>query len=104
VDLYPTLADLAGLKPPGPLDGRSLVPVLDEPARTVRESAFTQAWDGYSVRTDRWRYVEWDEGRKGRQLYDMANDPHEMRDLASEPQHSEMVADLSARLRTYRGK
>jgi hypothetical protein len=34
----------------------------------------------------------------------MANDPHEMRDLASEPQHSEMVADLSARLRTYRGK
>lgn len=104
LDLYPTLAELAGLTPPGTLDGRSLVPVLDDPARTVRDAAFTQAWDGYSVRTDRWRYVEWDGGRKGRQLFDLANDPGETRNLAADERHASFVAELSARLAAYRGQ
>jgi arylsulfatase A-like enzyme len=62
VDLYPTLTQLAGLTPPAYLDGVSLVPVLADPSARVRDGAFTQVRNGYSVRTDRWRYIEWAEG------------------------------------------
>jgi iduronate 2-sulfatase len=104
LDLYPTLTDLAGLTPSQPLDGLSLVPVLDSPGRAVRDAAFTQAFDGYSVRTDRWRYVEWSEGREGRQLFDLSGDPQETRNLAEAAEHASVVTDLSARLAAYRNR
>ena len=67
IDLYPTLCDLAGLPRPGQLDGRSLVPLLQDPGASVSEAAFSQferrhegrRLMGYSMRTDRFRYVEW---------------------------------------------
>jgi iduronate 2-sulfatase len=102
VDLYPTLADLAGVKAPGPLDGVSLAPVLDDPAATVKDAAFTQARNGYAVRTDRWRYIEWAAGDEGAQLYDMERDPAETTNLARDPTHAAAVADLRARLAAYR--
>jgi arylsulfatase A-like enzyme len=102
VDLYPTLAGLAGLKAPGPLDGASLVPVLEDPAATVKDAAFTQVRNGYAVRTERWRYVEWEAGEQGAQLYDMDHDPDETVNLAQDPRHAAMVADLRARLAAYR--
>jgi arylsulfatase A-like enzyme len=102
VDLYPTLAALAGLTPPDYLDGVSLVPVLADPAAQVRDAAFTQIRNGYAVRTDRWRYVEWAEGAEGAQLYDMEQDPGETRNLAEDPAHARTVAELKTRLRTYR--
>ncbi|HEY3161803.1 MAG TPA: sulfatase/phosphatase domain-containing protein, partial [Vicinamibacterales bacterium] len=102
VDLYPTLADLAGLKPNGPLDGVSLAPMLKDPAATVKDAAFTQVRNGYSIRTDRWRYVEWAGGEQGAQLYDMDSDPAETTNLAKEAQHAATVNDLRARLAAYR--
>jgi choline-sulfatase len=102
VDLYPTLADLAGLKPKGPVDGASLAPMLQDPAATVKDAAFTQVRNGYSVRTDRWRYVEWAGGEQGAQLYDMDSDPAETTNLANEAQHAATVNDLRARLAAYR--
>lgn len=65
VDIYPTLAELAGLpKPSGPqpIDGRSLVPVLNDPDVRVRDHAFhayPKAKLGRAVRTERYRLVEW---------------------------------------------
>jgi iduronate 2-sulfatase len=102
VDLYPTLADLTGLKPEGPLDGVSLAPMLQNPAATVKDAAFTQVRDGYSIRTDRWRYVEWEGGQQGAQLYDMDKDPGETTNLANDAQHAVSVNDLRARLAAYR--
>ncbi|NOX98943.1 MAG: sulfatase, partial [Verrucomicrobia bacterium] len=63
VDFYPTLAEWCGLKAPGYVSGVSLMPVLKNPATTKppRTSAFTQYADGYSLRTDRYRYTEWGE-------------------------------------------
>ena len=85
VDLYPTLADLTGLKPTAAVDGVSLAPMLQDPTATVKDAAFTQVRNGYSVRTDRWRYIEWEGGGQGAQLYDMDNDPGETANLATTP-------------------
>lgn len=105
VDLYPTLADLCGLSPPAYLDGTSLRPALDDPSRSVKEAAFTQirrgSFDGYSIRTARWRYTLWDDGRRGEQLYDMQSDPGEATNLAADARHVETVAKLRGQLRAY---
>lgn len=105
VDIYPTLADLCGLPAPEYLDGTSLRPALDDPSQQVKEAAFTQLrrgnFDGYSIRTSRWRYTLWDGGRKGEQLYDMQADPGELTNLAPDPRHAETVAKLKAQVQSY---
>jgi iduronate 2-sulfatase len=66
VDIFPTLAELAGLpepKVPQPIDGISLVPVLKDPSVRVRDHAF-HAYPrgrklGRAIRTERYRFVEW---------------------------------------------
>ena len=102
VDLYPTLAELAGVQPKATLDGVSLVPLLNDPAASVKDAAFTQARNGYSVRTSRWRYIEWQAGEQGTQLYDMDKDPAETTNLAQDAAHAATVSDLKARLGAYR--
>lgn len=118
VDLYPTLAELCGLRAPTNLQGQSLVPMLRDPSHRGRGWALTQVtrsrrvrspegggmtnpkFFGYTIRTERWRYTEWDEGRGGRELYDHDRDPRELTNLAEDPAHSATVAELSALLRT----
>jgi iduronate 2-sulfatase len=106
LDLYPTLVDLAGLPAPEhTLEGRSLTPLLEDPAATVKDAAFT--WHprpayppngtapdamGFSMRTDRYRYTEWRDPKTGailaRELYDHQKDPHETQNLANHPEQS----------------
>lgn len=120
LDLYPTLTELAGVKAPANLQGQSLVPILKDPQAKGRGWAITQVvrggigrpgksapiaasgkrFFGYSLRTDRWRYTEWDEGKEGAELYDHDADPGELKNLAADPAHSATVAELSAQLRT----
>jgi uncharacterized sulfatase len=98
LDLYPTLADLAGLQPPKGLHGASLTPLLDDPAAAWQRPAFTQVWrgtfPGHSVRTERWRYTEWANGKQGVELYDHNADPHEYTNLASDPKYAAVVQEL----------
>jgi uncharacterized sulfatase len=100
VDLYPTLADLAGLTPPKNLEGVSVRPLLDDPAAPWTHPAFTQVqrgnFPGHSVRTGRWRYTEWAGGEKGAELYDHENDPKELHNLAHDPKHAVTVAEMKA--------
>ncbi len=85
VDIYPTIADMAGLPVPEGRAGRSLRPLLQDPARAWDHAAITQIVRpndgnpimGRSIVTERWRYTEWDEGRAGAELYDHQADPHE---------------------------
>jgi uncharacterized sulfatase len=98
VDLYPTLADLHGLAAPGNLAGTSFKHLLDDPNLPGKKTAFTQvqrgAIAGRSVRTQRWRYTEWDEGRQGVELYDHDNDPGEYYNLAHDSRHARTRAEL----------
>lgn len=104
VDLYPTIADLAGLAVPGKPEGTSLRPLLENPDAAWKRPAFTQvqrgAYPGQSVRTERWRYTEWDFGSKGAELYDHEADPAELRNLAADPRHAATVAEMKALLKT----
>lgn len=105
VDIYPTLADIAGLPAPDYLDGKSLRPILEGKSPSVKEAAFTQVrrgqFDGYSIRTDRYRFILWDDGKKGRQLYDLQKDPLETQNLADSPDHSAIVSELTSTLNNY---
>ena len=101
VDLHATLADLCGLQAPK-TDGTSLKPLLDDPggpgtgrrSRRCRGHADHDRRDerrrrpvvhGPSVRTERYRYTEWDGGKKGVQLYDYEADPGELKNLGRRP-------------------
>jgi uncharacterized sulfatase len=116
VDVYPTLADLCGLKAPADLEGVSLRPLLDEPERAWKKGAFTQVIHGRkggridgqkgkvpcvgrSVRTERYRYTEWGEGADGAELYDHDSDPLELRNLAADSKAAAVMQELRALLR-----
>jgi len=94
VDLYPTLAELCGLSVPSGLEGNSLVTLLDDPQTTWRHPAYSVTQRGRAVRTDRWRYVEWQGGELGAELYDQQNDPYELKNLAEDPQHLDTVKQM----------
>jgi uncharacterized sulfatase len=113
LDIYPTLADLCGLAgAPKNLAGRSLRPLLnhpnarwDKPAITqVRRGGGNNVFMGYSVRTERWRYTEWDDGRKGLELYDEAKDPRELNNLANNPKYAKIVAEMKKLLQSARAQ
>jgi len=112
LDLYPTVAGLAGLTSPRDLEGRSLAPLLRDPKAPWSRPALTQVrrgtqadgfFMGYSIRTDRWRYSEWDDGKQGQELYDEVADPQEMRNLASDSKYSKTVQEMRTLLRAARG-
>jgi iduronate 2-sulfatase len=102
VDLYPTIAALCGLTPPANLEGTSFRAVLDDPDLPGKSAAFTQVVRGQgmgrSVRTDRWRYTEWDGGERGVELYDHSNDPLEYHNLAGRPESRAVERELRTRL------
>ncbi len=120
IDLFPTLAELCGVTPPANIQGQSLVPMLKDPSVAGRGWAITQVmrgggqarasvttnvgsegarFFGYTLRTPRWRYTEWDEGRKGRELYDHDSDPRELTNLVFGAEHAAIVAELSEKIR-----
>jgi uncharacterized sulfatase len=103
VDLYPTLAELAGLTPPKNLEGASLKPLLENPQMTWQRPAFTQVqrngFPGYSVRTERWRYTEWDDGKQGTQLYDHDADPQELHNLAGDQKYAAVAEEMKTLVR-----
>ncbi len=108
LDLYPTIADYAGLTLPKDLQGRSLRPLLENPDAEWNHPAFTQVqrggFPGHSVRTERWRYTEWDFGKKGVELYDHLADPQEQHNLAADPQHAETIKELKESLKAMHPK
>ena len=113
VDLHATLADLCDLKAPK-TDGKSLKPLLHTdagwfgsavtqvsrgtPTATGEPTGKNPWFMGYSVFNGRYRYTEWDGGKKGAQLYDLEKDSVELKNLAEDAAHAETVKQLKALL------
>jgi iduronate 2-sulfatase len=106
IDVYPTVAQLCSLTPPAGLHGKSLRPLLDDPRHEWDRPAFTQVTRdklmGRTVRTERWRYIEWDDGKKGVEFYDHERDPHELTNLAANPAHAGTVKEMKELLKQMR--
>jgi arylsulfatase A-like enzyme len=97
IDLYPTLAELCGLKAPERLDGTSLVPLLRNPAMHWERPALTTHGRGnHAVRSARWRYIRYADGSE--ELYDHRADPDEWTNLADRPKHAAVKKRLARRL------
>ncbi|MGH9576593.1 MAG: sulfatase, partial [Terriglobales bacterium] len=99
VDIYPTLAELCALPQLAGLEGNSLVPLLKNPAAPWSHPAFSVLPKGKTVRTERWRYTEWDNGKGSIELYDEQADPHELKNLANEARYAETVTEMKRLLR-----
>lgn len=114
VDIYPTLADLAGLPLDSGLEGHSFVPLLKEPGRRWKTAAFSQYQRvipgygkisrgmGYTMRTDRWRYTEWRVPGTDfveYELYDHQSDPDENTNLANDPKHDGVMEQMKQRMK-----
>jgi len=113
VDLYPTLADACGLPIPESLEGTSMRPLLDHPELAWKQAALSQfprAREGnrhqrhgdimgYTLRTQRFRFVQWQawESKQvvARELYDHQDDPHETRNVANDPQYASTIEELA---------
>lgn len=111
VSLQKTLTDLCDIAPASTTEGYSLRRLVERPESKWKHAAFSQVTRGAnknrgpgqimgrSVRTERWRYTEWDEGRAGVELYDHDRDPKEMNSLANDRRHTKTVRKMKALLR-----
>ena len=113
VDIFPTLCELTQLQAPTGIDGTSLIPILTDGDAAVHEYASTfcsqgDSW-GIAIRTDRYRYVTWYEGRnkkpwqgirlaekpKFTELYDYESDPLEKQNLSNDPAYADTQRRLA---------
>ncbi|WP_206610072.1 sulfatase [Maribellus luteus] len=102
VDIYPTLCELAGLEKPFHLQGRSMVPLLDNPELPWKEEVYSRWIDGETVITQTHTYTEW--FRKGeekgytRMLYNLVADPEETVNISEKQENKELVTELQDKL------
>ena len=99
VDIYPTLCGACQLPMPPQLEGLNLMPIIEQPTRPWKTSAFSQFRQGNSMRTEQYRYTEWgNNGHLGQELYDYYTDPYETVNIAHLPENKELVEQLSEKL------
>jgi choline-sulfatase len=114
IDIAPTVLELSGTDVPASMQGKSLVPVLDDPALSHRDAVFAEFEEYtvntgvhdvlracpetrmFSVRTGRYKYIHY-VGEDG-ELYDVHADPRERKNLIRDPAYSDVVGDLRLRL------
>ena len=112
VDLYPTLANLCGLKIPADLEGTSFAPLLDQPDRDWKRAVVTVVSRGRNIKATlkldensmgktvfdgRWRYTEWPDGTA--ELYDHSRDPFEYANLVKDSAHRSELETMKRLLR-----
>jgi arylsulfatase A-like enzyme len=107
IDIAPTVLELAGVKTPKTMDGRSFLPLLKNKEVKWRDAVFYEYyWEWnfpqtptvHGIRTERYKYMHyygiWDVD----ELYDLQNDPNEMTNLINSPEHQELAKELKMRV------
>jgi len=95
-DIFPTLCGLADLDSPAGIEGKSLLPSLQNPQHTHREALLLSYKNQQrGLRTDRWKLILYDvDGKRTTQLFDLQNDPWERFNLAEDPNQKNRLAEL----------
>lgn len=96
IDIYPTLLDLLGLSPDLQLQGRSLLPLLENPDTSWINETFTCSKWKHGLITDRYRFTDMNDGTF--LLFDLQEDPHEWTNLADLPEYQGLVNTFSEKL------
>ncbi|WP_394171846.1 sulfatase [Thalassotalea litorea] len=110
VDVFPTLIELAGLKPDQQLSqqmvGRSLVPLLTNPEDVHKPVVYSRFKQGDTVITETLIYTEYvtADGHLQRMLFDLAVDPQETTNVVFEPRYHSDVKRLSAQLQQLKNQ
>jgi iduronate 2-sulfatase len=95
VDLFPTLAELCGVKTPKDIQGMSLVSMLKDSKSSGKEAVYTVVTRGKNlgkaIRTDRWRYARWPDGEE---LYDLENDIEEHTNLVYSNERKKVLGSM----------
>jgi arylsulfatase A-like enzyme len=104
VDLAPTVLDLAGIEPPETMQGRSLLPLVRGEAAVRRSEIFTEhLWEHpriprtEAVRTESWKYIRYPQHPEFEELYGLADDPGEERNLAGLPDFGSRLFEMRSR-------
>jgi arylsulfatase A-like enzyme len=105
-DIFPTLCELAGRKTPATVEGQSLVPAMRDPSRSIRDVLHFAYRDVQrAVRKDGFKRIDYTVGGvRTTQLFDLARDPHETRNLAEDPRHQETLDRLGRELENWFSK
>jgi arylsulfatase A-like enzyme len=103
-DMFPTLAGLCSLPVPDDIDGESLEPVISGNVKDIRSSVFTAYRNTIrAVRTDEWKLIRYPE-RDFTQLFNLEDDPHEMKNLSNDAKLEPVKAQLFDLLTEWQNK
>lgn len=102
VDLYPTLCRLMDIEPPEGVEGRDLIPVIEEGAAGKPEAICEWSWGPangmvHAIRTTDFRLVYYAHGQEA-ELYDRRTDPGELANVATDPAYASIRLELTERL------
>jgi iduronate 2-sulfatase len=90
MDFYPTCTEVLGLPTPESLQGKSLMPILNNPTMTVRSTALSiNNRVGGGLRSANWHYMKY--GEKAEELYDMVNDPDQYTNVVDDPAYAAVL-------------
>jgi N-acetylglucosamine-6-sulfatase len=107
IDIAPTVMDVAGLKTPRRMDGKSFLPILQGKKIPWRDAAFYEYyWERnfphtpttHGVRTNHYKYIHYHGIWDVDELYDLKNDPEEMANLIDSPEHQDLIKQLNSRM------
>lgn len=104
LDLYPTVAELAGLEYSPHIQGKSIVRSLDDPSFEVRDMAFSVSQRNghmaFLLRSKKWAYIQYDEdAESGMELFDMEYDSKQYNNLANNPKFAMIVEKMQKKLK-----